>query len=270
MNKKFWTLIVTGAILAAGATATGCASRNHNGLIPVPAAIETTAETKAAPAQTETAHEEQTAVNEDKVPVAVDTNEIKKASCDGEGFPAIQLNTDDESAKKPVAKKTKKTSKTSSKKTVKKNIVNNEREIIVKAARAAAVKDAEKYQNMDEKIALAKQASAKKAAAQKNADSRKDMNKAAEEAQKAAKTQAEKQHVKKVTQKAESKTAAEKLAKAKKAAAKKAAAEKRKALGSRKHAQKSAARGNKRMKQTIRKRLKNLFYKEITGRNPED
>ena len=81
----------------------------------------------------------------------------------------------------------------------------------------------------------------------------------------AAKTPAEKQHVKKVTQKAESKTAAEKLAKAKKAAA-----AKRKALGSRKHAQKSAARGNKRMEQTINKLLKNLFYKEITGRNPED
>ena len=50
----------------------------------------------------------------------------------------------------------------------------------------------------------------------------------------------------------------------------KAAAAKRKALGSRKHAQKSAARGNKRMEQTIKKLLKNLFYKEITGRNPED
>ena len=67
MNKKFWMLIVTGAVLAAGVTASGCAAqrRFNPTIVPTAAAIETTSETEAEPEETKMpAAEEKTFTNE--------------------------------------------------------------------------------------------------------------------------------------------------------------------------------------------------------------
>lgn len=171
MNKKFWSLIVTGAVIAAGVAASGCAAQRPA----CPTAAAATA------FETTDQYEENTAEGNDftneNAPVADKTTENRPASFDGGVFQAANVKRTNKSAKKSVRTISKTTKKAS-----KKTAVNNERALIVKTARADALNIAANYKNMNEKIAAAKQASAKKMAAQKNADSRKDMNKAAEEA----------------------------------------------------------------------------------------
>ena len=269
-------LIVTSAVIAAGVAATGCAAQRP--VYPTTAAatmaIETTSETEAAtatPYQEEEKAEEKTFANDD-VPVADKISEIKRASQGNEVFPDAPVETTKKTAKKTSEKKTVKTAKKTTKKASKKTAADNERLLIVKTARADALNNAANYKNMNEKIAAAKQASAKKAAAQKNADSRKDMNKAAEDAQKAAKTEAEKQYVKKITQKAGARTAEEKIGNANKKAARKANAIKRKIQGTREAASKKAAtksyeRTAKRLGEKSKKHLKESAKKQVSEKN---
>ncbi len=52
MNKKFWVLLATSAMLATGVMATGCAAQKHQVPTAVSAAVEATAETpESAPEQ---------------------------------------------------------------------------------------------------------------------------------------------------------------------------------------------------------------------------
>ena len=220
MNKKFWILLATSAVLAT-TVATGCAAQKQQ-TVPATAttAIETTAEATESPAEQ---------IIKDDFDVA---EKIAENEADAENFNAPETeaapgktaqNPGKKATKKTAYKTTKKTTKSTSKKTAKKSTVDNERLLIVKAARAEAEKNAAKYKNMNEKIAEAKRVSAQKVAAQRNADARKNMNKAAEDAQNAAKEAAGKKAAQQKAQKAAGRTAAEKTAAAKKAAAKKAA-----------------------------------------------
>ena len=223
MNKKFWVLLATSAMLATGVMATGCAAQKN---MPLPTAVSVAIE---SPAETTAAPEEQ---NE---PVAFDAaknNTEEKAVTENAFIPGSAQNEEDDNddsafnlveKKAPNKTTVKKTGKTTTVKPVKKSPADNTRLMIVKAARADAVKNASMFMNMNEKIAAARSASAKKVAAQKNADARKNMNQAAQQAQNAAKEEAGKKAAQKAAQKAAGKTAAEKTAESKKAAAKKAA-----------------------------------------------
>ncbi|MCR4776551.1 MAG: hypothetical protein K5869_09260 [Saccharofermentans sp.] len=223
MNKKFWVLLATSAMLATSVMATGCAAQKN---MPVPTAVSVAIE---SPAETTAAPEEQ---NE---PVAFDAaknNTEEKAVTENAFIPGSAQNEEDDNddsafnlVEKKAPKKTtvKKTGKTTTVKPVKKSPADNTRLMIVKSARADAVKNASMFMNMNEKIAAARSASAKKVAAQKNADARKNMNQAAQQAQNAAKEEAGKKAAQKAAQKAAGKTAAEKTAESKKAAAKKTA-----------------------------------------------
>ena len=184
MNKKFWMLIVTGAVLAAGVTATGCAAQRRIDptIAPTGTAIETTAEAETQPSQEETAPAGQKILVNENAFADENTTGNQAETDDGEKIAIPPFKTTKKAAKKTPSKTVTKTSKkTSNKSTV------DPRALIVKMARAEAEKAATKYQNMGEKIAAAKQTAAKKTAAQKNVDARKDMNKAAQDAQNAAK-----------------------------------------------------------------------------------
>lgn len=224
MNKKFWMLIVTGAVLAAGVTATGCAAQRRIDptIAPTGTAIETTAEAETQPSQEETAPAGQKILVNENAFADENTTGNQAETDDGEKIAIPPFKTTKKAAKKTPAKTVTKTSK----KTSKKSTVDP-RALIVKTARAQAEQNAKIYQNMNEKIALAKQEAAKKTAAQKNAEARKNMNKAAEDAQNAAKIEQGKQYVKRVTQKADARIGAEKAAEAAKieAEAQKAAKE---------------------------------------------
>ena len=242
MNKKFWMLIVTGAVLAAGVTATGCAAQRRIDptIAPTGTAIETTAEAETQPSQEETAPAGQKILVNENAFADENTTGNQAETDDGEKIAIPPFKTTKKAAKKTPAKTVTKTyEKTSKKSTV------DPRALIVKTARAQAEQNAKIYQNMNEKIAQAKQTAAKKTAAQKNADARKDMNKAAQDAQNAAKIEQGKQYVKRVTQKADARIGAEKAAEAAKkdAEAKKIAA--RKAAKAKKVAEKQAEKAKK-------------------------
>lgn len=239
MNKKFWMLIVTGAVLAAGVTASGCAAqrRINPTLAPTATAIETTSETEAQPEETEMAPAEEKTFTNDNTSAAK-TLENKAETEDGEGVTADPVKTIKKTAKKTTTKKTVKTTKKSSKKSA----ADKQRALIVKTARENAMKFAANYQNMGEKIAAAKQAAAKKNAAQKNAEARKDMNKAAQDAQNAAKEEQGKKYVKRVTQKADAKIGAQKAAEAEKKAIEAKKASEKKAAEAKAAAKKDAER----------------------------
>ena len=137
MNKKFWTLIVTGAVLASGFAATGCAAqRKIEQAITATTAAETTAETTA---ETEAAVTDPAVPAKDydsadeTAPEADNATEYNTQACYGSTIPG----TPDDSTKKAgknTAKKTagKKTTATKAGKTTKKTTkssVNNERAI---------------------------------------------------------------------------------------------------------------------------------------------
>jgi hypothetical protein len=278
MNKKFWMLIVTGAVLAAGVTATGCAAQRRIDptIAPTGTAIETTAEAETQPSQEETAPAGQKILVNENAFADENTTGNQAETDDGEKIAIPPFKTTKKAAKKTPAKTVTKTSK----KTSKKSTVDP-RALIVKTARAQAEQNAKMYQNMNEKIAQAKQTAAKKTAAQKNADARKDMNKAAQDAQNAAKEEQGKKYVKRVTQKADARIGAQKAAEtakkeaeAKKAAEKKAAAAKKAAkkqaerkAASKKAAQKASDRAKKRNESKMKKYIKALAKRRLTSRS---
>ena len=278
MNKKFWMLIVTGAVLAAGVTATGCAAQRRIDptIAPTGTAIETTAEAETQPSQEETAPAGQKILVNENAFADENTTGNQAETDDGEKIAIPPFKTTKKAAKKTPSKTVTKTSKkTSNKSTV------DPRALIVKMARAEAEKAATKYQNMGEKIAAAKQTAAKKTAAQKNADARKDMNRAAQDAQNKANEEQGKLYVKRITQKADARIGAQKAAEtakkeaeAKKAAEKKAAAAKKAAkkqaerkAASKKAAQKASDRAKKRNESKMKKYVKALAKRRLTSRS---